>query len=796
MKLRINVSVLIFLLLLSNINYCEAQINITETFKSELKYAQIILLGEPTHGEGNVFEYKTELIRYLHDTLRFDIIAFESGFYDVHHAQIQIEENPQVEAREYIRRAIFPIWVNSLEFQPFLKYFDKNKNDLKIAGFDNQLTGKYSRETLLKIIQEELPSNTTKDINFILLRNAFAHFEENYDFPPNILYKDLDIEISNLIKAVERSINFSNDKNWMLFALNNIRVLARDYSNKKDIEINESTWKASYSNTRDSMMAQNIIKLTKLYPNKKIICWGASTHFMGDPKETADTSLYDYKPAGLYLRKHFKEKLKSIAFISSDGEYGSFGNTKTLEIKDTSSIEHIIKQVQLDNKKDSSLVLKNTAWADQSFTSSCLENNALKAKWSAIFDILIYLPKYTTSNFVGLNNDQEITKKKNPSNTIEVTFLELANDKRVANVQFKITTNGKEYTSNMQGVIDFDKSLLSKTIELQSTEYETIVILLNNKNNTVYLKKKKYTLATVEVIAKRINVRKIIKKVEDNLSINYSTKEFKQQFLQKIFITNYDTVVFDIDGIVDAYPLTENTPIAKNMDYKAVRYNKMTQHKDIGKLKYSVYRFYNCSGIYLQPLFNLKKNLNRNYHFKLKKVKNDTNWGVIYVIDFNQKWMNNKLTDTWLFLKHTGTIYVRGKDWAIIKAEHTYLQDLDKLNKWNKKYGGKKSKVGNHLFWSNNEINSKIIHATENYFYDITTAKYYIKSSIRTEHTTGTFPNQEYDVTRKVAFSTLSSPDIINKQNCDFKKFNYYITNAEDDISFWKRTDILLKGID
>ena len=64
--------------------------------KEELKGVQIIMLRENTHFDGNVFEMKTKIIKYLYQEMGFKTIAFESGIYDVWKAKTEIEKGVKV----------------------------------------------------------------------------------------------------------------------------------------------------------------------------------------------------------------------------------------------------------------------------------------------------------------------------------------------------------------------------------------------------------------------------------------------------------------------------------------------------------------------------------------------------------------------------------------------------------------------------------------------------------------------------------------------------------------------------
>jgi erythromycin esterase len=54
-----------------------------ESLRELIADMRIVLLGEQTHGDGATFDAKVELIKFLHDELGFDIVAFESPLYGI-----------------------------------------------------------------------------------------------------------------------------------------------------------------------------------------------------------------------------------------------------------------------------------------------------------------------------------------------------------------------------------------------------------------------------------------------------------------------------------------------------------------------------------------------------------------------------------------------------------------------------------------------------------------------------------------------------------------------------------------
>jgi len=79
-----------------------------ERIKNDIGDAQIVMLGEQSHSDATTFETKIKLIKYLHQEMDFEILAFESGIYECDRAWSMIQQGHDV--RDALARGIFATW--------------------------------------------------------------------------------------------------------------------------------------------------------------------------------------------------------------------------------------------------------------------------------------------------------------------------------------------------------------------------------------------------------------------------------------------------------------------------------------------------------------------------------------------------------------------------------------------------------------------------------------------------------------------------------------------------------------
>jgi len=130
-----------------------------EFLKPELEKADIILIGEPHHSP-QYYDIKIQLVKYLHERLNFDVLAFESGLYQMEAANSDIKRGESIYSA--FENGMFPIWTSTEEFQEIYPYLDSlrtQKDSLEITGFDCQVSAFYASRRFVLELEDALKSN-------------------------------------------------------------------------------------------------------------------------------------------------------------------------------------------------------------------------------------------------------------------------------------------------------------------------------------------------------------------------------------------------------------------------------------------------------------------------------------------------------------------------------------------------------------------------------------------------------------------------------------------------------------
>jgi erythromycin esterase len=307
---------------------------------------RLVMLGEHSHGVAEFNWLKVRLVKYLHQKLDFDVVAFESPLVACDTADRLLA---RVNARTVLEDCLHAVW-HTKEVLPLFEYASlmrgSNKK-LSISGFDIQdrsieinnrlqkLLGMIAPPLAVQVSQNEqkvvgalrigqLPDGKRDRENLITFYESVARTLSSNKRPLEDQYLIPILEIEMAIRAAESRVADLHELS------------------------SRSSWTPPSKNFRDKAMADNLEYLLDIaYPGRKIIVWAHNYHInyvqgseitpapMGEWLATTRKS--ETYSVGLYMgrgvaasndRKHFRLSVSQhdqlLAVMANAGRKMSF----------------------------------------------------------------------------------------------------------------------------------------------------------------------------------------------------------------------------------------------------------------------------------------------------------------------------------------------------------------------------------------------------------------------------------------------------------------------------------------
>ena len=336
----------------------------------------IVAIGESSHGIGEFYSLKSQLVKFLHKELGYEVLLIEGGFGDLGLALMDINDLSALELRNKTLYGNF----RCKEIEPMFEYIkekSKTKTPLFYGGYDSQTSGNYFTSKIDSICQHlklNIDIESEFDNYYKMYRASFEQDSSNF-----ILYRD---NFKNTIQSIKKSIE--KERDYLLKTMNikniELEIILRNLNLQFEAVNYSYANKMNQENMhqaiiiRDKLMAENVQWIVEnLYPNKKIIVWGYNGHI----QKGASNGYQETKMMGQYLKKAFGDSYFSIGLFAYEGKAYQHWTNESINFKnsDSTSIEYKMKQ---DNSKYTFQKFQSkdvNHWVNKELTALEIESN-------------------------------------------------------------------------------------------------------------------------------------------------------------------------------------------------------------------------------------------------------------------------------------------------------------------------------------------------------------------------------------------------------------------------------------
>ena len=284
--------------------------------KPVLAGRRLVQLGESGHGVREFSLAKTRLIRFLHEEMGFDVVAFESGLLDCWLAD---EALPRTEPMRSVGNCVFGVW-HTREVLSLFEYVLATRSTprpLILAGFDVQPSGRkvLERAAFFRDVASRVDTAFARRAfrrDSLLMEASrgtyaasYAYIHENRE-PLLATYDSL----AKLFEAHEARLDAADPARP---ALGRVARMAARSVYLYVLNVVEP----APNQVRDRGMADNLaFLLRELYPDHKVVVWAHNAHIRHASDQTA------YAPEavmGSWVAERHRAELYTIGFYMYRG---------------------------------------------------------------------------------------------------------------------------------------------------------------------------------------------------------------------------------------------------------------------------------------------------------------------------------------------------------------------------------------------------------------------------------------------------------------------------------------------
>jgi erythromycin esterase len=364
--------------------------------------ARVVALGEISHIDGATLVTRNRLIRFLHEEMHFDVLAWEAGMVGCRRMSEMLRaQEPLAKAKAQMMNYQWPA---SELMQPLFEYARDaatTQHPLEMAGFDNEHGARGAElltEMLERVLDLELsPRPKTEDVERVRALLPRAVMRQDPIAVAELERLAQRESLRGLLAVADQVQGRSAEASFALEALRAALVF-EDVIHLRDQSLRSHDFETLFAlgKARDEEMARLLIwQAEHRFPDRKILLIGANDHFAraeeGIPRLRA--------PMGSFLDAHFGPRLYAIAFTAWGGELGTIfpdgdsrkSMTFPLEAPPADSFEDLCHRTTLPLAFVDLSHLPTGHWLGRTFVARPLGFAHDRVAWGKVFNAFFFI---------------------------------------------------------------------------------------------------------------------------------------------------------------------------------------------------------------------------------------------------------------------------------------------------------------------------------------------------------------------------------------------------------------------
>ncbi|MEM6766113.1 MAG: erythromycin esterase family protein [Bacteroidota bacterium] len=309
---------------LSSINFTDLQF-----LTPLLENKRIIQLGESGHGVKEYNLAKVRLIKFLHEELGYNVLAFESGMFECYATQQNLVSST-ANARNLMNNSIFGVWSTQevLRLFEYVVATQSTSSPLILTGFDVQFSSFFGSEDRgrffydLLVGVDSVYAQEVQELDEDYRRVNFNSYEGTLSF----VNTNRDTLLSQYA-ALADFISEKQDEITNVYQGDPVEVLlGLQLAKSISFHINQHYWAsvedfARSGGVRDEGMARNTAFLLEtLYPQEKMMIWAHNFHIRHKNSRISFGGSRSQIVMGEWLHEDYESELYTIGFYAYRGQ--------------------------------------------------------------------------------------------------------------------------------------------------------------------------------------------------------------------------------------------------------------------------------------------------------------------------------------------------------------------------------------------------------------------------------------------------------------------------------------------